>query len=187
MSPISLSLNLLVAVLLVLTLGFGWRLERRLKKLRDSQQGFTSAVAELDRASKRAEAGLTELRGATEETLDLLLGRIDKARELAARLEKLSAEAEAIGARAQTPPARSALESLWARTSAAGLTGPERPAAARAVEEADALVLTLSEDAIIPVERPLRLEPRATPRSRVTIDDDLFDLGPRLASGGRRA
>jgi soluble cytochrome b562 len=186
MSPISLSLNLLVAFLLVLTLGFGLRLERRLKKLRDSQQGFASAVAELDRASKRAEAGLAELRGATEETLDLLLGRIDKARDLAAKLEKLSADAEAITARAQTPPARSALESLWARTSAAGLTGAEPRRAAGTDAEP---VLTLSQDAIVPPadDRPLRIEPRTTPRSRAMVDDDLFELGPRLASAGRRA
>ena len=54
MSLIAVALNLLLAVLLVVALGFGWRLERRLKALRDSHAGFAKAVADLDQAAARA-------------------------------------------------------------------------------------------------------------------------------------
>ena len=81
MSPIALAMNLVLALLLLSALGFGWRLERRLKALREGQSNFVAAVADLDRAARRAENGLAELRAATDETMELLSGRIEKARE----------------------------------------------------------------------------------------------------------
>ena len=45
MSPISMTLDLLLAALLLITLGFGLRLERRLKTLQASQASFANAVA----------------------------------------------------------------------------------------------------------------------------------------------
>jgi hypothetical protein len=183
MSPFSLIMNLIVAGLLLTTLGFGLRLERRLKILRDSQAGFALAVADLDRAGLRAEKGLADLRSASEETLELLLGRIDKGRELAAKLEALTSEATAIADRVQVAPvavaARPALEKVWTRPSAAA-TAP-----VGAKDDDEPLVLNLTRDAVAPERRPLRLEPRQTPRSRAVVDDDLFDSTPRGA--GRRA
>lgn len=181
MSPFSLVMNLIVAGLLLTTLGFGLRLERRLKALRDSQAGFAQAVAELDRAGLRAEKGLAELRGATEETLELLLGRIDKGRELAAKLEALTAQAAVIADRTKpAPTARPGVERAWARPTPAST-------AAEAEDAAETLVLTLTRDAIAPTERPvrgpIRPEPRQTPRSRALVDDDLFDSSPRPARG----
>ena len=181
MSPFSLIMNLVVAGLLLTTLGFGLRLERRLKILRDSQAGFALAVADLDRAGLRAEKGLADLRSASEETLDLLLGRIDKGRELAAKLEALTSEAAAIADRVQVAPAavaaaRPALEKAWVRPGATPTAAPK---------DDEPLVLNLTRDAVAPERRPLRLEPRQTPRSRAVVDDDLFDSTPRGA--GRRA
>src|SRR5437899_1101891 len=89
MSIIGLALNLLLAGLLVAALGMGWRLNRRLKALRDSHDGFAVAVRELNSAAARAEQGLADLRAATDEAIDLLADRIDKGRSVAAKLERL--------------------------------------------------------------------------------------------------
>ena len=48
MSVTAIALNGFLAVLLLVALGVGWRLERRLKALRDSHEGFAKAVADLD-------------------------------------------------------------------------------------------------------------------------------------------
>ena len=86
MSIVGLGLNLLLAALLAAALAMGWRLNRRLKALRDSHEGFAVAVADLNTAAARAEQGLADLRAATDEAVDILGDRIEKGRTLAARL-----------------------------------------------------------------------------------------------------
>lgn len=88
MSLVAISMNLLLAVLLLAALAMGWRLNQRLKALRDSHAGFAQAVADLDQAARRAEQGLADLRAATDEAADTLDDRIKAARELSARLER---------------------------------------------------------------------------------------------------
>jgi hypothetical protein len=88
MSVAVIGLNLLLVLLLVAALAFGWRLERRLKALRDGHEGFARAVADLDAAAARAEQGLADLRAATDEAADSLAGRIETARALADRLDQ---------------------------------------------------------------------------------------------------
>jgi hypothetical protein len=214
MSPIALTLNLLLATLLMLALGVGWRLNRRLKALRDSHAGFAVAVGELDRAARRAEVGLTALRAATDEALELLVGRVEKARELAVKLEQLTEQAQTAADRVRTPSPLSALERKWPK--AADEREPARPvgraAPPRAEPDADAeaaaeavaehLVLRLSRDDVAHAKSPPRIdgrvegrldarlaaraELRAAPRSRTLIDDDLFDApAGRAGSGGR--
>ncbi len=51
---ITISLNLLLASLLCGALWMGWRLNERLKVLREGQMGFAKAVADLDAAAARA-------------------------------------------------------------------------------------------------------------------------------------
>ncbi|HLY78715.1 MAG TPA: DUF6468 domain-containing protein, partial [Caulobacteraceae bacterium] len=103
MSIVGLALNLLLAGLLVAALGMGWRLNRRLKALRDSHDGFAVAVHELNTAAARAEQGLADLRAATDEAVDLLADRIDKGRSLAAKLERLIDQAPAPQRQAVAP------------------------------------------------------------------------------------
>ena len=206
MSPISLSLDLLLMLLLMAALIFGWRLERRLKGLKESHVDFANAVADLDRAAIRAETGLAQLREATDEAVDLLAGRIEKARELTAKLEKLTQEAASITPRAANDAPRPSLDRA---RSPDGLLGRERPlsldrplprpAAARASSPADAVLaaealarrLAQSESLVLrtpapPAARPIA-QPAARPaqRSRQPIDDELFEA-PRAAVGGAR-
>lgn len=92
MSLIAIGMNLLLAGLLVAAMVVGLRLNKRLKALRDSHDGFAAAVQELNLAAARAEQGLADLRAATDEATDMLSDRIEKGRALAAKLEKLVAD-----------------------------------------------------------------------------------------------
>jgi hypothetical protein len=189
MSLIAIGMNVLLAALLIAAMAVGVRLNRRLKALRDSHDGFEAAVRELNQAAVRAEQGLADLRAATDEAVDMLSDRIEKGRALSARLEKLVASApelpRAVGgerpasrglppvtpaARADDPAeqrlgallamARSRLQSQEA--------GPERAAAAASPDMA-------------------RVTPM--PRRPVYADDDLFEDAPSAIerfAGGRR-
>ena len=197
MNPISLSLNLLLAVMLGLTLLVGWRLNRRLTALKDSQAQFVVAVAELDRAAARAERGLADLRAAGDETLELLSGRVEKGRELAARLERLNDAARTTLDRAPAPQlalvpaavnatmpsALAALQKVWAPAPA-----PE-PSLEEAEAAAESLVLKLSKAEALDDGRVAQFPPRSTARSRTIVDDDLFETparpAPRILAGDR--
>ena len=175
MSPISLSLDLFLVVLLLATLGLGWRLDRRLKGLKASHADFAAAVADLDRAAQRAETGLAQLRGATDEAVDLLAGRIEKGRELALKLEQLTREAGAAAERAAAPVVvRSALDQNWTGPTVV----PPTPASAEeAISAAESLVRRLS------LDDGIRKTPGPVAR-RPAVDDDLFEVPTRTASGG---
>jgi hypothetical protein len=157
MSLVGIGLNLLLAALLGAALMMGWRLNQRLRLLRESQQGFAKAVAELNAAAARAEKGLADLRLASDEAMELLADRIKKGRELTARLETLTAAAERTGAPAQREAPleltrtaeRDRLGALLADTQRRRAAQPEPPPAR--------------------AERPLTL---SRPRS---FDDDLFE------------
>lgn len=94
MNAIALGMNLFLAVLLLAALVMGWRLNIRLRGVRDSQALFVKAVTDLDAATGRAHAGLAELRMATEEAIDLLGGRIVRAKEAADRLDRALSDTE---------------------------------------------------------------------------------------------
>jgi len=204
MSPISIGLNLLLAVLLGCALWMGWRLNRRLMALRDGHAQFAAAVADLDRAATRAERGLADLRAAGDETLELLSGRIEKGRELALRLEKLNDAAritldrapeiltpQALApqalSRPSLPPAIAALQKVW------GEAAPARSGADLSLEDAEAaaesLVLKLSKAEVLEDGAVIPLPPRASARSRTIVDDDLFETparpAPRILVGDR--
>ena len=195
MSPVSLVMNLLLAVLLLLALGFGWRLERRLKALKAGHDDFAKAVADLDRAAIRASTGLADLRAAADESIDLLSSRIERARELTGKLEKLNDDAGATVDRlaAAAPPRRETPERAPLRP-AARMEPRPRPVEQRLndpVAAVENLILRLSEQDMVPSASASR--PAATPRPtrpRAPIDDDLFE-GPaasalRNPSGARR-
>jgi hypothetical protein len=180
MSMIALGLNLFLAVLLLAALVLGWRLNRRLKALRDSHDSFAKAVQELNWAAQRAEQGLADLRSATDEAADSLADRIEKARDLVVQLDRLAEQPipapRAAAARAPAPRepelrlAEPRGERLGALLSQARTSRPRT--AAEAAERVGGRVL-----------------PPARSRSP-RMDDDLFDepleLGPLNALGGAR-
>lgn len=157
MSLIPIILNVLLAVLLMAALLVGWRLERRLKELRQSHLGFAKAVQELDVAALRAQAGLDQLRLAADETADLLGDRLVRAREMSEKLQGIIAAAQ--------------------KASQERRPDPEPPVRVRARSQPDTLQLSPSD----------RVPAAPTPRSRMPLmelDDDLF-TGPDLSESDR--
>lgn len=189
MSVTAIALNGLLAILLLIALAFGVRLERRLKALRDSHEGFAKAVADLDRAAMRAEQGLADLRAATDEAADTLADRISQAKALASQLD------ERLNRPIVTPPPMSSSREPGARPAAEPRVAEPRPAPRpiRAPEpelppetprrlRAEDFEKLLDREARIPRDAPppSAARPSAskeTPRSRARIDDDLFE-GP---------
>lgn len=160
MSAVAIGLNLLLAALLAGALAMGWRLNQRLKTLRESQAGFARAVADLNAAAARAEKGLAELRTGGDEAMELLTDRIRKGRELAARLESLTAAADSAATKLR--PARESADDVL-----------ELGAADRRLGAllADTQRRRAPPEPVARPERPLTLG-----RGR-TFDDDLFE-GP---------
>ncbi|MDB5434396.1 MAG: hypothetical protein JWR47_653 [Phenylobacterium sp.] len=171
MSIVGLALNLLLAGLLVAALGMGWRLNRRLKALRDSHDGFAVAVRELNTAAARAEQGLADLRAATDEAIDLLADRIDKGRSVAAKLERLIDHAPVPQRQAAATADPVAERRLGALLAAAREARPERVA---------------PRERLAQTERPAP-PLRSTPPLRRSVEDDLFDDEPLTLNDVRGA
>jgi hypothetical protein len=153
MSLIPIILNVLLAVLLMAALLVGWRLERRLKELRQSHLGFAKAVQELDVAALRAQAGLDQLRIAADEAGDVLGDRLIRAREMSEKLQAMISTAQKVSQ--ERRPA------------------PEPPVRVRARSQPDTLELSPAD----------RVPVAPAPRSRMPLmemDDELF-TGPDLS------
>jgi hypothetical protein len=189
MSVVALAMNGFLAVLLIAALIFGWRLERRLKALRDSHEGFAKAVADLDQAAARAEQGLADLRAATDEAAETLAVRIERAQALAAQLEERvnrpsPPRPQAALDREAPAPAPRVVDAAPVASS-----GDRRLSAAdfeRLLEREDRVERAARGEPIVRAPRPG--PPRETPRSRARVDDDLFDGPadpPRPASNPR--
>jgi hypothetical protein len=179
MNPIAICLDLVLISLLLLAVWIGFRLEKRLKVLRGSQEGFVNAVAELNAGVERAQSGLAELKAATLEARTELADRIQDARGIGARLERQAAAAEA---------AARSLEGVIERASA---LRPMAFSSARPREGGDPGVLSdraareeplmLRREALANAQEKglgprLRGDERRVERSRARIDDDLFEL-----------
>lgn len=131
---IGMVMDAALMLLLVCAVGFGVRLDRRLRALREGQAAFAGAVAELNQAAVRAEAALASLRAAGQET-DLLHDRIVRARELKAELERLIARGET-----RTSPALSAVAEAEGKSTRATTNSVPRPAAPTAQPAEDRMV-----------------------------------------------
>jgi hypothetical protein len=175
MSIIGLAMNLLLAGLLIAALGMGWRLNRRLKALRDSHEGFASAVADLNIAAARAEQGLADLRAATDEAVDILGERIERGRTLATRLDRLIEHAS-VPLRADPAPASAVIDDPVAERRLGALLAAAREA------RPERVMPPLRPEALqrVAAERPSTERPfteRPAPRAR-RVEDDLFDDEP---------
>lgn len=171
MTIVAIGMNLLLAVLLLAALALGWRLNLRLKALKDSHAGFAKAVADLDAAAARAEQGLADLRAATDDAIDALADRIAKARELSAKLDRQ------VDRRTESPARR--VEPREAPDLEDDVT--------RVAQRLGSLLSGVREPRprpLPPVELELRREPAR--RRPPVLDDDLFEDAPAQRAGGRR-
>lgn len=122
-------LDSILMLLLVAAIGYGIKLEKKLRTLREGQLAFAAAVTELNSAAGRAEQALATLRASGQET-DLLHDRILKARAVKQELEVLIA-------RAPARPADSRIETRQDERRAAARTPPPAEPAPAPVLELD--------------------------------------------------
>lgn len=86
MSPIALTVEGLLALMLGACLYFFWRLDRSLAALRSGQDGVRAAAAELAQATAQAEAAVRAMRATAMDAGRDLQARINDARSAADRL-----------------------------------------------------------------------------------------------------
>jgi len=86
MSPITMILEGLLAVLLAACLFYFWRLDQKLAALRTGQDGVRAAAAELAQATAQAETAVRSMRASAQEAGRDLQARINDARATADRL-----------------------------------------------------------------------------------------------------
>ncbi|WP_436356961.1 DUF6468 domain-containing protein [Brevundimonas sp. CEF1] len=187
-------LDSILMLLLVAAIGYGIKLEKKLKALRDGQLAFAGAVTELNAAAGRAEQALATLRASGHET-DLLHDRIIKARAVKQELEVLIARAPAglpsrapqVEAPAETPlelnvPASQVAPLLDDEARARRMASlMERIEGARAVMKAPAarpaVPAPAPAEAFAPVRQALAANHAAQQslnRARRSLDEDLF-------------
>lgn len=159
MSAVGIVMDVLLIALILAAIGFGMRLERKLKALREGQESFAKAVSELNVAAGRAEAALAELRAAGEET-DLLHERIVAARTLKAELEGLVSRGRAVSPAASAPRAE-----------------PAQVASIQPPVSTERLLQALAERRIedLPLTRPAP----SAPVRRALPEDELFEAPAR--------
>ena len=78
----SFAIDLIFVLLLVATIVFAFRLERRLAALRGTKEQLVAVIGELNAAAARAEAGIRGLKNAAETTGASLEERLTRARSL---------------------------------------------------------------------------------------------------------
>ena len=86
MSPVTLVLESVLAIMLGACLFYFWRLDRKLNALRTGQDGIRAAAAELVHATTQAEAAVRSLKLTAAEAGRDLQARINDARATADRL-----------------------------------------------------------------------------------------------------
>lgn len=82
-TPASISLEILVVLLLVVTVIFAWKLSKRINELQRSKEEMARFILDFDAAIKRAQTNIEDLKTLGEETDNQLVDHINKARFLA--------------------------------------------------------------------------------------------------------
>ena len=175
MNPITIGMDVLLAALLLAALWMGARLNGRLMALKESHQGFASAVQTLDAAATKADAALKALHAASDEAHDSLLARIDTARSLALKLEKASETAERAAARAEEAFGKAPLA---VATPAAVSTAPRRSLGDLLASRAT------SSKTFEPEAQPVPAPVATVPRRRPIADEDPVRRGGRRRASG---
>ena len=84
MTVFALTLELILVCLLVIAIGYCWRLDQKLRALRAGRDGMIQAAQELQNAVSHAEAAIAGLRRTADVAGKDLQNRIDEARVVSA-------------------------------------------------------------------------------------------------------
>lgn len=146
-SVLSIFMDLVMVALLLATIVYCLRLNKRIKVLQDSKSELARIIREFDDSTKRATKNINEIHAATERISENIQHKIDKANYLADDLEMIIEKGNKMAGRVEAPSIRPAQ-----RPDPVAATS--RPAMHRAPEpEAQAPAETS--------RRPLRMRSRA--------------------------
>lgn len=189
MNAIAFCLDLILASLLLAALYVGFRLDRKLKALKDSHAGFAGAVAELDAAIVKAQDGLATLKSTANQAQTDIADRVQDAKGMSARLDQQAATAKAAAEKLErllerypstvshAPPAEGRDPNLLAlRDRISAARAPGQPLAREALSRS-----APPQDR----SRDLRFRGDARPSNRAD-EDELFDLVEPALRAARR-
>ncbi|MEY4682399.1 MAG: hypothetical protein RLZZ276_4048 [Pseudomonadota bacterium] len=142
MSGASTILDILVAGLLLATIAFAWRLERRIALLRSEKAQFAQLMADFTQATARAEAGVRALEAAAADAGRGLEGLVARAHGLREDLVYMIERAEPIADRLSPVARAEAPVAPAARPAARPEAATARPA--RAAASTDDLLKSLA-------------------------------------------
>ena len=128
----SLLVDLLVATLLAVTIGYCVILNRKLKALRRNEEALAQVVAGLNEAAARAEAGVGHLRKAGEEVGGSLSEKMEDARALYDELTFMGERGDRVVARLDSSMTRARAVPTKATSAAAAQAAPAKATPARA-------------------------------------------------------
>jgi hypothetical protein len=111
--------EILVAALLIVTVGYCWQLNRRLGALRGAQGELGRLLQEFGRATHSAEAAIAELKKASGETAQQLEERVRQARALCDELTVMTQAGNGLAERLERGSSRRTASEDAGRTRAA--------------------------------------------------------------------
>ena len=120
---LGLAIESLVAVLLMLTIGYCWLLNKRLQRLKADEHSLKAVIAELITATEIAERAIGGLKHAVRDVNENLGNRLDAATQMSAQLKSQLAEGDHVVRRLSKI-------ALAARPSAPAPAAPSAPAPA---------------------------------------------------------
>jgi hypothetical protein len=106
MEVLSLIVNLLMATLLLVTIGYCRRLSKRIRLLQDSRSELAKIVREFDESTQRATLSIAEIHEATRRLSENIQHKIDKANFLASDLEVMIERGNKMAGRPSEAPTR---------------------------------------------------------------------------------
>ncbi|WP_338821754.1 DUF6468 domain-containing protein [Bradyrhizobium septentrionale] len=135
---LGLAIESLVAVLLMLTIGYCWLLNKRLQRLKADEHSLKATIAELITASEIAERAIGGLKHAVRDVNENLGNRLDAATQMSALLKTQLAEGDGVVRRlSKIAQAARPSEPAYAPAPAVAPAAPApRVSAARAVAAA---------------------------------------------------
>ncbi|UGY15930.1 MULTISPECIES: DUF6468 domain-containing protein [Bradyrhizobium] len=135
---LGLAIESLVAVLLMLTIGYCWLLNKRLQRLKADEHSLKATIAELITATEIAERAIGGLKHAVRDVNENLGNRLDAATQMSALLKTQLAEGDGVVRRlSKIAQAARPSEPAYAPAPAVAPAAPApRVSAARAVAAA---------------------------------------------------
>ncbi|MHC2439155.1 DUF6468 domain-containing protein [Bradyrhizobium sp. USDA 4451] len=126
---LGLAIESLVAVLLMLTIGYCWLLNKRLQRLKADEHSLKATIAELITATEIAERAIGGLKHAVRDVNENLGNQLDAATQMSAQLKNQLAEGDGVVRRLSKIALAARPAEPAARAPAAAAAAPAAPAA----------------------------------------------------------